>query len=132
MWVLFRPEKQVFDLWSGWSVTLSRLFVASFSRYPEYERCNSAACTRVNAFLNATNKPLSDFQRLTACPENRSPRILEHIVCTDDGRIGFVALACGGGQFIRLDEQGIMLFGITGYEIGVGTKRGDGANDVQV
>lgn len=50
MWVLFRPEKQVFDLWSGWSVTLSRLFVTSFSRYPEYERCNSAACTRVNAF----------------------------------------------------------------------------------
>lgn len=82
--------------------------------------------------LNATNKPLSDFQRLTACPENRSPRILEHIVCTDDGRIGFVALVCGGGQFVRLNEQGIMLFGITGYEIGVGTKCGDGANDVQV
>lgn len=83
-------------------------------------------------FLNATNKPLSDFQRLTACPENRSPRILEHIVCADDGQIGFVALACGDGQFIRLNEQGIMLFGISGYEIGVGTKCGDGANDVQV
>lgn len=82
--------------------------------------------------LNAINKPLSDFQRLTACPENRSPRILEHIVCTDDGRIGFVALACGGGQFIRLDEQGIMLFGITGYEIGAGTKCGDGACNVLV
>lgn len=82
--------------------------------------------------LNATNKPLSDFQRLTACPENRSPRILEHIVCADDGQIGFVAFACGGGQFIRLDEQGVMLFGISGYEIGVGTKCGDGANDVQV
>lgn len=82
--------------------------------------------------LNATNKPLSDFQRLTACPENRSPRILEHIVCTDDGRIGFVALACSGGQFVRLNEPGIMLFGISGYEIGVGTKCGDGANDVLV
>lgn len=42
------------------------------------------------------------------------------------------SLACGGGQFIRLDEQGVMLFGISGYEIGVGTKCGDGANDVQV
>ena len=82
--------------------------------------------------LNATNKPLSDFQRLTACPENRSPRILEHIVCADDGQIGFVAPPCGGGQFIRLNEQGIMLFGISGYEIGAGTKRGDGANDVLV
>lgn len=82
--------------------------------------------------LNATNKPLSDFQRLTACPENRSPRILEHIVCTDDGRIGFVALACSGVQFVRLNEPGIMLFGISGYEIGAGTKCGDGANDVQV
>lgn len=79
--------------------------------------------------LNATNKPLSDFQRLTACPENRSPRILEHIVCADDGSDRFV---CGGGQFIRLNEQGIMLFGISGYEIGAGTKCGDGANDVLV
>lgn len=79
--------------------------------------------------LNATNKPLSDFQRLTACPENRSPRILEHIVCADDGSDRF---ACGGGQFIRLNEQGIMLFGISGYEIGAGTKCGDGANDVLV
>lgn len=43
-----------------------------------------------------------------------------------------MALACGDGQFVRLDEQGIMLFGITGYEIGVGTKCGDGANDVLV
>lgn len=43
-----------------------------------------------------------------------------------------MASPCGGGQFVRLDEQGIMLFGITGYEIGVGTKCGDGANDVQV
>lgn len=67
-----------------------------------------------------------------ACPENRSPRILEHIVCTDDGQIGFVALACGGGQFIRLNEPGIMLFGITGYEIGVGTKCGDGVCNIQI
>lgn len=59
--------------------------------------------------LNATNKPLSDFQRLTACPENRSLRILEYIVCTDDGQIGFVASPCGGGQFIRPNEPGIML-----------------------
>lgn len=48
------------------------------------------------------------------------------------GQIGFVALACGGGQFVRLNEPGIMLFGISGYEIGVGTKCGDGANDVLV
>lgn len=131
MWVLFRPEKQVFDLWSGWSVTLSRLFVASFSRYPEYE-LQFRGLHLGQCVLNATNKPLSDFQRLTTCPENRSPRILEHIVCADDGQIGFVAPPCGGGQFIRLNEQDIMLFGITGYEIGAGTKHGDGANDVQV
>lgn len=43
-----------------------------------------------------------------------------------------MAFPCGGGQFIRLNEQGIMLFGISGYEIGAGTKRGDGANDVLV
>lgn len=43
-----------------------------------------------------------------------------------------MAFPCGGGQFIRLNEQGIMLFRITGYEIGVGTKCGDGANDVLV
>lgn len=43
-----------------------------------------------------------------------------------------MASLCGGDQFIRLNEQGIMLFGITGYEIGAGTKRGDGANAVQV
>lgn len=48
------------------------------------------------------------------------------------GQIGFVALACGGGQFVRLDEQGVMPLGISGYEIGSGTKRGDGANDVLV
>lgn len=42
-----------------------------------------------------------------------------------------MAFPCGGGQFIRLNEQGIMLFGITGYGIGAGMKRGDGANDVQ-
>ena len=129
MWVLFRPEKQVFDLWPGWSVTLSRLFVASFSRYPEYE-LQFCGLHLGYGVLNATNKPLSDFQRLTACPENRSPRILEHIVCADDGQIGFVALACGDGQFVRLDGQGVMPLGISGYEIGAGTKRGDGANDV--
>ena len=43
-----------------------------------------------------------------------------------------MAFPCGGGQFIRLNKPGIMLFGITGYEIGAGTKRGDGANDVLV
>ena len=48
------------------------------------------------------------------------------------GQIGFVALACGGGQFVRLDEQGVMPLGISGYEIGAGTKCGDGANDVLV
>lgn len=39
---------------------------------------------------------------------------------------------CGGGQFVRLDEQGVIPLGISGYEIGVGTKCGDGANDVLV
>ena len=43
-----------------------------------------------------------------------------------------MAFPCGGGQFIRLDEQGVMPLGISGYEIGAGTKRGDGANDVLV
>ena len=38
----------------------------------------------------------------------------------------------GDGQFVRLDEQGVMPLGISGYEIGAGTKRGDGANDVLV
>lgn len=43
-----------------------------------------------------------------------------------------MAFPCGGGQFVRLDEQGVIPLGISGYEIGVGTKCGDGANDVQV
>lgn len=43
-----------------------------------------------------------------------------------------MAFACGGGQFIRLNEQGVIPLGISGYEIGVGTKCGDGANDVLV
>ena len=61
MWVLFRPEKQVFDLWSGWSVTLSRLFVARFSRCPEYERCDSAAYTRADAFCMSQTSHLMVF-----------------------------------------------------------------------
>ena len=43
-----------------------------------------------------------------------------------------MAFPCGGGQFIRLDEQGVMPLGISRYEIGAGTKRGDGANGVLV
>lgn len=118
---MIRLERDVISLVCGIFFAVSRVWVLQFhGSYSGYR------------ILNATNKPLSDFQRLTACPENRSPRILEHIVCADDGQIGFVALACGGGQFVCLDEQGIMLFGITGYEIGAGTKCGDGANDVQV
>lgn len=118
---MIRLERDVISLVCGIFFAVSRVWVLQFhGSYSGYR------------VLNATNKPLSDFQRLTACPENRSPRILEHIFCADDGRIGFVALACSGGQFVRLDEQGIMLFGITGYEIGAGTKCGDGANDVQV